>query len=94
MTLYLNTSGQVGPAIVFFFLFLAAGLTMMLLTPVVDEIENAQVDQVANGMYVSEERIETMNTLNQLWTYLPFVCAMMIGLWYWITSLRESGGAV
>ena len=90
----LDESGQVGPAFVLFFLILMGALAILLFTPIMDEIQQVQSDQIANGEPVSTSRIDTMNTLNTMWEVLPFIVVVMAGLWYWIVSLRERDGTL
>jgi hypothetical protein len=68
------------------------GLGIILLTPIMDEVENLQVSQIAAGDPVSTSRIATLNNLNTIWYVLPFIIVIMIGIWYWVQSLRTRDG--
>ncbi len=88
----LNERANVAVAFVFFFAIIVGGLGIILLTPIMDEVENLQVSQIAAGDPVSTSRIATLNNLNTIWYVLPFIIVIMIGIWYWVQSLRTRDG--
>ena len=87
-----NDNANVAVAFVFFFAILVGGLGIILLTPIMDGVEDLQVSQIAAGDPVSTSRIATLNNLNTIWYVMPFIIIMMIGLWYWVASLRDRSG--
>jgi hypothetical protein len=91
----LNEHGSVGATFVLILGIVVIGMGWLLFTPIFDAVNDAQATQITNGEPVSPERISTMNTLTTFWEEaLLVVLLIMMGIWYWVVSIRERSGSI
>src|SRR5574343_1127573 len=85
-----NDNASAGGLAGLFILFCVCSLFTAFLAPVVDkttETNNAMIG--TPGLPMSQERIDTLETLSDAFAAMAFVILIALGLNFWVASIRD-----
>lgn len=89
-----NQKGQVSIIMILVIGIIMTGFLLLILGNPFDTITQINNDQIAAGLHVSQEKMDTMNSIQFLFKMSPWICLIALVTWAIVMSLRDRSGGV
>ena len=90
-----NEDASAGGLAGLFILFVVCSLFTALLAPVVDKTTETNNGMIGMpGLPMSQERVDTLQTLSNAFAVMAFVILLALGFNYWVASIRDQSSEV